>query len=64
MTERDRCPMCGEEVDWDAQDRLCSWCGMLLTADKTYFFVYRPGRLDTFCSANCVRTAVLTTKTT
>ncbi len=62
MGKAERCPMCGEDIDTSAQERLCAWCRMLLPADRTFFVLHRPGRLDTYCSAACVRSAVLTTK--
>ncbi|HLB68649.1 MAG TPA: hypothetical protein VJN63_09360 [Thermoplasmata archaeon] len=59
MTEPDRCPMCGQELEWRAIEMVCGTCRMGISADRTYYIVHGHGRHNTFCSAGCVRTHIL-----
>jgi PHP family Zn ribbon phosphoesterase len=56
------CPMCGEDMEAGVAERVCEFCRMGMTADRPYHLVYRPGQLRMFCSAKCVRSALLTEK--
>ena len=59
MPERDACPMCGQEIDWDASSRVCGTCRMGIPDGRMYFVVGGRGRHAEFCSPGCVRAHVL-----